>query len=140
MGPDRKWDVVIDFCAFYAKNVKGVYDALTNMVNLYILISTDSIYDVCDRSIRNQALVEEHMDVRPTDDSLYEQYKEEEDYGHDKLKCEEFLKYNAKNEFPWVALRLPDVIGPYDDTGRFWAYIKWIQSEHPLETDSFTQS
>lgn len=71
LGPDRKWDVVIDFCAFYAKNVKGVYDALTNIVNLYILISTDSIYDVCDRSIRKSGLIEENMDVRPTDDSLY---------------------------------------------------------------------
>ena len=32
-------------------------------------------------------------------------------------------------------LRLPDVIGPYDDTGRFWAYIEWIKNskEFPIE-------
>lgn len=62
----RKWEAVIDFCAFYAKHVRGVHQALANLVNLYVLISTDSIYDVCDREIRknDEAMVEE-MDVRP---------------------------------------------------------------------------
>lgn len=46
------------------------------------------------------------------------------------MKCEEYLKFQIRNkaDLPYICLRLPDVIGPYDDTGRFWAYIKWIQS------------
>jgi nucleoside-diphosphate-sugar epimerase len=28
---------------------------------------------------------------------------------------------------PYVCLRLPDVIGPYDNTNRFWSTIKWLQ-------------
>lgn len=80
---NTKWDAVIDFCAFYAKHVQGVYDALANLTKIYILITTDSIYDVCDRDIRQGGkLITEDMDVRPQDDQLYQQFKEEEDYGH----------------------------------------------------------
>lgn len=32
---------------------------------------------------------------------------------------------NAK--FPYVFLRLPDVIGPRDSTNRFWLYQMWFQ-------------
>ena len=32
-----------------------------------------------------------------------------------------------KNSFPYIILRLPDVIGPYDDTHRYWVYYKWIR-------------
>lgn len=48
-------------------------------------------------------------------------------YYQNKLKCEEFLKnYVIEGSFKYVILRLPDVIGPFDDTGRFWALLKWI--------------
>jgi len=44
------------------------------------------------------------------------------------LKCEEFLKNFAdKSKIPYIVLRLPDVIGPFDDTSRFWALMKWIE-------------
>lgn len=43
----RKWEAVIDFSAFKSNHVKRVYHALQGLVNLYVLISTDSIYDVC---------------------------------------------------------------------------------------------
>lgn len=44
---ERKWEVVIDFSAFYSNQVRSVYAALRGLCNLYIFISTDSIYDVC---------------------------------------------------------------------------------------------
>ena len=36
---------------------------------------------------------------------------------------------------PYVCLRLPDVIGPYDSTYRYWAYHRWIRAmpDTPLE-------
>ncbi|CEM11761.1 unnamed protein product [Vitrella brassicaformis CCMP3155] len=55
-------------------------------------------------------------------------------YGHRKLACEEWLsrwvcdghggRADGKPHSPprIVALRLADVIGPYNDTYRFWAY------------------
>jgi len=54
----------------------------------------------------------------------------------DKLKAEEYLyHYIKKEEFPFIILRLPDVIGPFDDTSRFWAYVKWITqyTNHPIQ-------
>jgi hypothetical protein len=61
--------------------VKAINQVLSTKI--YILISTDSIYDVCDRSRRrgNQPITED-MDVRCSDDELYEIYKKEEEYGH----------------------------------------------------------
>ena len=101
-------------------------EAIANIVGLYVFISTDSIYDVCDRALRDDSgLVKESMSVRPNDIETYKEYRKDEDYGHDKLKCEEYLK--MKQIFKYVILRLSDVIGPYDDSGRFWGYVKWIQ-------------
>jgi nucleoside-diphosphate-sugar epimerase len=86
----------------------------------YILISTDSVYDVC---VPHEGPMTEDMSVR--DMAKYDVLKKEEEYGHDKLKCEECLSLYGP-EFPYVILRFPDIIGAYDDTGRFWAYVKWI--------------
>lgn len=44
------WEAVIDFSCYKYSSVKCVYDALRGMVNLYVFISTDSIYDVCDKN------------------------------------------------------------------------------------------
>ena len=46
--------------------------------------------------------------------------KRKDPYGHYKLSCEEALTYyqREKSGFPWVSLRLADVIGPRDTTNR----------------------
>ncbi len=75
--------------------MKHIYplESISNFIGLYIFISTDSIYDVCDLELRgNSGLINETMAVRPISKELYKKYKREEDYGHDKLKCEEYLK------------------------------------------------
>ncbi|CAD7943051.1 unnamed protein product, partial [Amoebophrya sp. A25] len=38
----------------------------------------------------------------------------------------------CKLPFQVVSLRLPDVIGPFDDTGRLWAYWLWLHSGEPI--------
>lgn len=40
------------------------------------------------------------------------------------------VRLSSKNEFS-----LPDVLGPYDDSGRFWAYVEWVANseEFPIE-------
>ena len=46
-----------------------------------------------------------------------------DEYGHAKLGGEEVLvKQQAAGGFPWVSLRLADVIGPRDTTDRWWVY------------------
>ena len=44
----NKWDLVVDFSAFERKQVKSVIRSLKNLCKLYVFISSDSIYDVCD--------------------------------------------------------------------------------------------
>ena len=48
------------------------------------------------------------------------------------MLCEEYLYEEVKDKnknFPFIILRLPDVIGPFDDTGRFWSYVKWVTEQ-----------
>lgn len=54
-------------------------------------------------------------------------------YGYDKLKCELYLA--RRKPVPYVNLRLPDVLGPYENTNRYWCLMKWIQESgrYPLE-------
>ncbi len=40
-------------------------------------------------------------------------------------RCEEVLVENCK--FPYVILRLPDVLGARDSLNRFWFYQMWLQ-------------
>ena len=48
--------------------------------------------------------------------------------GHFKLEAEEVL-YNQRLEggFPFVILRLPDIVGPRDTTSRWWLYHLWVR-------------
>jgi nucleoside-diphosphate-sugar epimerase len=41
------------------------------------------------------------------------------------MKCELYLR--RVRPLPFVCLRLPDVIGPYDNTERFWCTVRWIR-------------
>lgn len=138
LGDEFKWDLVVDFCAYLRKEVKSAIRGLSNHVRLYVFISTDSIYDVCDKSVFTTPLKEE-QDIRPSDPKKILALSEDEEYGHDKLRCEEYLKshcLNLRAGFPYICLRLPDVIGPYDSTGRFWAYMLWVHkmASWPIHT------
>ena len=55
---------------------------------------------------------------------VIKQLKRQDSYGFKKLDSE----YTLNSYYPDKALtlRLPDVIGPWDDTGRFWKYIFWL--------------
>lgn len=45
-----------------------------------------------------------------------------------------------KFDINYICLRLPDVIGPFDRSGRFWAYMKWIKeaNEHPIHVNKYS--
>lgn len=51
----------------------------------------------------------------------------------DKLKCEVYL--SRRKPVPYLNLRLPDVLGPFDNTNRYWSLLKWIKesARYPLE-------
>jgi nucleoside-diphosphate-sugar epimerase len=134
----QKWALVVDFCAYLRKEIKSAIRGLSGLLNLYVFISTDSIYDVCEVAVRKGA-IRETDDLRPSDDKVIKEKAKDEDYGHDKLKCEEYLRSHVldlEEGFPFLCLRLPDVIGPYDSTCRFWAYLTWLNdmARKPIHT------
>ena len=94
-GP-KKWEVVVDFCAYLRKEVKSIIKGLTNRLRLYVMISTDSVYDVCDPVVR-VGPPREVDDLRPQDEKEIERLAKSEDYGHDKLKCEEYLRNHVSD-------------------------------------------
>ena len=142
----KKWDLVIDFCGYERKDIKPIIEGLGHVTRLFVFISSDSVYDVSD----NQKLVHDHLErikeesaIRPDNDKEIRRLAKEEDYGHGKLCCEEYLlSHNQMNELPYVILRLPDVIGPFDGTYRLWLYIKWIlfNQQYPIHLDSDSET
>lgn len=120
------YDAVIDFSSYNARQMKQVVDILKGRVGVYVYVSTDSVYEVCDKTHSGPTTEEDA--VRPKSPKKRLQLKREEKYAHDKLACEEVLQEQRKEGgFPYVALRLPDVIGPRDNSFRFWTYQLWIR-------------
>ena len=88
-------------------------------------------------------LIEQHQE----DIDLYkieqEKLNAKDDYGNDKLKCEEYLRVsttstttttanNNNNPFKYLILRLPDVIGPRDNTDRSFNYFLWLRTHKDI--------
>ena len=44
-------------------------------------------------------------------------------YGFEKLESENMLIKHSKNKRNYIIVRLPDVIGPYDESARFWVVV-----------------
>eukprot|EP00754_Rhynchopus_humris_P024604 Rhum_TRINITY_DN14902_c3_g1::Rhum_TRINITY_DN14902_c3_g1_i1::g.127134::m.127134 len=117
---------------------------------VYVLISSDSVYDSCrhddddvlrsmrgaaaaesaaakpaakrPRSERSDGAVEETLTVVgrfPTAVERVAAHRRNR-YGGNKLRIEDILRRTG-GAVRWAALRLADVVGPCDDTGRFWA-------------------
>ena len=52
----------------------------------------------------------------------------QDSYGFRKLEVEQYLFQELEEtETSVLSLRLADVIGPYDDSCRFWKYVLWSQ-------------
>ena len=125
---DLFFDAVVDFSAYDVQAVIEVIRMLKGKIGRYIYISSDSVYEVC---IKNHTMPTREVDaIRPWDSRLQIQNNQKDDYGHRKLECEEILAAQRRNsEFavPYISLRLPDVIGPRDNTYRWWMYQMWIR-------------
>ena len=70
-------------------------------------------------------------------DSMREFLRDFDSYGYKKILCEEyFAGYAAQHpgQISFIALRLADVIGPYDESWRFWKYCTWIKAHLGLPT------
>lgn len=64
--------------------------------------------------------------------------KKQDSYGFKKLRGESYIVSQSKlHKFKLTCLRLADVIGPYDETFRFWKYVAWAlkSQECPMHLD-----
>ncbi|CAC5376694.1 unnamed protein product [Mytilus coruscus] len=131
-GDSLYFDFVIDFSGYFSFQIKDVLETFQNQIGKYIFISSDSVYEVCKEKHHYEFTVETDA-VRPTDEKSQQELNEKDDYGHQKLECEEEL---IKDGVPFLILRLPDVIGPRDNTLRWWIYQLWIKLSdyltHPI--------
>ena len=146
--PDAYFDAVVDFSGFQAAWVREAAAALEAKTRrgaggadgVYVYISTDSVYEVCDTEAQGHAgvaypahararaptrrLVESDA-VRPADARERRRLNDADGYGNDKLEGEEALAALARERgsgaggaLPHVSLRLPDVLGARDNGPR----------------------
>ncbi|XP_077865649.1 uncharacterized protein LOC144352600 [Saccoglossus kowalevskii] len=128
LGEVGTYHVVVDFSTFKGYQMKNAVDLLKERVGLYIYISTDSVYEVSAKKKHNRPSRESDA-VRPPSKVLRDQLNSMDNYGHEKLLGEEVLQDQQKaGGFPFVFLRLPDVVGPRDNTYRWWFYQLWLQT------------
>lgn len=142
--PGGSWDVVADFCAFDGRDIRAALAGLRGRFGVYAYISSDSAYEVCTWAAGGwqprgsaEQVVAECEAVRPEDESARRRLGKADSYGDKKLEAEEALAAGLA-EFPGsrgVALRLPDVIGPFDDTYRLWSYWHWLQAASSGKAD-----
>jgi len=142
--PGGRWDVVADFCAFDGRDINAALAGLRGRFGVYAYISSDSTYEVCTwaaegwqpRASAEQAVFECDA-IRPEDEATRRRLRKADSYGCKKLEAEEALAKGLAEapESRGVALRLPDVIGPFDDTYRLWSYWHWLQAAAEGKTD-----
>ncbi|XP_076467713.1 uncharacterized protein LOC143298702 [Babylonia areolata] len=127
------FDVLIDFSAYHVFAVTEVLRVLKGRIKLYVYISTDSVYDVCDKN-HSQPSAETDA-VRPQSEQRRQELESVETYGHRKLQIEEELARQREGGegVPYLSLRLPDVVGPKDNTYRWWIYQLWLRLADHLE-------
>eukprot|EP01052_Picozoa_sp_SAG31_P008874 SAG31_NODE_455_length_15433_cov_4.248728_9_plen_430_part_00 len=120
-----RWDLVVDFIAMSPADVKPIVQELATNCSAardlkYIVISTDSVYmasDPAHRKWSQSGRILESSDLRPLDPAVAAERHRADEYGSNKLAMEEFLRAEGGG-LEWTALRLPDVLGPNDNTGR----------------------
>ena len=90
---------IVEKCAYSEKNLKGVDPNYVTHINT------------------------------PMQESMFNFLKPLDSYGYKKILIEELLtQYAASAKVEIVAVRLADVIGPFDESFRMWKYVTWIKA------------
>ncbi|MED1864768.1 NAD-dependent epimerase/dehydratase family protein [Fictibacillus nanhaiensis] len=104
------WDIVVDTCGYFPKQVRKSAEALNKEGTFYIFVSSVSVYD--DQSVRN--ITENSKTAQLTDHNITEIG---ENYGALKAACEhEVLDVFGDNA---LIVRPGLIVGPHDYTDRF---------------------
>ncbi|XP_064641197.1 uncharacterized protein LOC135496024 [Lineus longissimus] len=118
------FESVVDVSGVDYHHVRDAITALRNRTKLYVYISSDSVYEVCNKSHSDPT--KESDAVRPTSTAKVAEYANADAYGNKKFVSEnDVIKQRLRGGFPFVILRLPDVIGPRDTSPRWLTYQVW---------------
>lgn len=128
LSMDGPWDMVVDFPVYDLKDARAIF-IHASLIRHYVFMSTDNVYMVCDRGLfqygeKSHSLLEESA-IRPTGKVAQAKLNDEDEYGHNKRKVEEHL---AGSSVKYTSLRLPDVWGPYENTGRFKSFLRKLSA------------
>jgi len=140
-----RWALVADFSAYNGSDMRAALAGLRGRFDVYAYISSDSVYEVSswagdDWEAREGGPIGQHVaesaSARPEDEGTRKRLRQADTYGDGKLRAEEALAAGLAEDAAagrGVCLRLPDVIGPFDDTLRLWAFWHWLHAgpEHP---------
>ena len=110
-----KYDAVIDFSSYTGQQIEQVIDILKGRVGVYVLVSSDAVYEVSEKYHEGRTREEDSRN-QPKEQKARDKLEENNKYGTSKKEAEERLfEQRDKLGFPYVVLRLADAIG-----GRFF--------------------
>lgn len=142
--PPAEFDAVIDFSSYTRADTRSALAEFGPRIRFYLFISSDSVYEVCQPPILEPALTDKTQasgigdgdwrlsteeDARrpPKHSQLRRELRRADRYGHGKLVSErEVARSATRHGFRYLSLRLADVLGPRDNTGRWLGYVAWI--------------
>lgn len=109
---DRRWDAVIDTCAYVPRQVRATTATLLGRVDRYVFISTISVYP---EGLASEA--DEDTPLLPLPEDASAEEMTNDTYGPLKALCEQVaLKAFAGRA---TVIRPGLIVGPYDPTDRF---------------------
>lgn len=128
IDPRETFDVVIDTCGYHPEVVRESCEFLCGKTQLYIFISTCSVYKNPSIIGQNESAEIATLDVIPSRTETGKM----ETYGPLKALCEqEVLKFFGPEKS--LILRPCIIVGKYDDTNRFNSIISSVQNNKELE-------
>lgn len=121
------FDVVFDTCGYHPEVVRISCDFLKERTQLYVFISTGSVYSDFSEPGLNENSITSELDNIPSVDIKITS----ENYGPLKVKCEqEVLKSFGVNKS--LILRPTIIVGPHDETQRFDFWINSIMTKRKV--------
>ncbi|MEZ5357575.1 MAG: NAD-dependent epimerase/dehydratase family protein [Candidatus Zixiibacteriota bacterium] len=120
----RTWDCVIDTCGYVPRIVKQSVDLLKNSINLYVFISTVSVYEE-----KGMLILPEEARLKTIEDETVEEINEDT-YGALKVLCEHEVLAAYPNRA--LIIRPGLIIGPHDYTDRFTYWPRRMTQDGPM--------
>lgn len=130
------FDAVVDFSSSTSHELKQAVKLLKDRVKFYVFLSNHLVYEVSKNSTHGLGVLLESDAARlGREASPLDRYslKGKNEVGDNMLECEEELKKQYdQGGFPYVVFRLANVVGPKENTIRYWLLHLWVRAHIAL--------